>query len=123
MTTTTSVDTELFRQLNDFRDRFNSNPRVQKLIVGWERNILVDALDTGEQHTLVVKDMQMAEVVPGLDESNETVHLQAEEALLIDMFSGRNKPAAMLMDGVLAVFSSDKDKVKLEALAMVIWGI
>jgi hypothetical protein len=27
------------------------------------------------------------------------------------------------MDGVLAVFSSDKDKVKLEALAMVIWGI
>lgn len=121
--TTTSVETELFRTLNDFRERFNTNPRVQKLIVGWERNILVDAMDTGEQHTLVVKDMQMAEVVPGLDESNETVHLQGEESLLIDMFAGRNKPAAMLMDGVLAVFSSDKDKVKLEALAMVIWGI
>lgn len=121
--TTTSVETELYRQLNDFRERFNTNPRVQKLIVGWERNILVDAMDTGEQHTLVVKDMQMAEVVPGLDESNETVHLQGDESLLIDMFAGRTKPAAALMDGALAVFSSDKDKVKLEALAMVIWGI
>lgn len=121
----TSVETPLWTQLNDFRQRFNANPRVQKLIAGWDRNILVDATDTGEQHTLVIEGMQMKEVAPGLldDDPDTSVHLQADEDLLVDMFAGRTKPAAALMDGVLAVFSSDRDKVKLEALAMVIWGV
>lgn len=123
MTTEATAQTALWTQLNDFRTRFNENPRVQKLIVGWDRAILVDAIDTGEQHSMIVENMQMKEVVPGLVDADEPVHLQAEESLLMDMFAGRTKPAAALMDGALAVFSSDKDKVKLEALAMVIWGI
>jgi len=39
------------------------------------------------------------------------------------VFSGDYNPAHALIDGELAVFSNEKDKVKLEAITMVIWGM
>jgi len=62
--------------------------------------------------------------MPDFDEEAEgLVHLQAEEDVLNEIFSGKYNPATALVDGALAVYSADRDKVKLEALAMVIWRL
>jgi hypothetical protein len=112
--------------LEDFRQRFNAHPRAQKLTQGWHRIILLEATDTGSRWALVVKDQSIAEVTrpdENVESEENLVHLQAIEEVLKDIFSGKYNPATALVDGALAVFSSDKDKVKLEALAMVIWRI
>ena len=113
--------------LEDFRERFHSNRRAQKLVKKWNRTILLEATDTSELYTLVVADQAIAAIERGRgavpDEDDYLVHLQAEESVLIDIFSGRYNPSTALLDGMLSVFSNERDKVKLEALAMVLWGL
>lgn len=114
--------------LEDFRERFHSNRRAQKLVKKWNRTILLEATDTGELYTLVVADQAIAAIErgrgAGADEDDEyLVHLQTEESVLMDVFSGRYNPSTALLDGMLSVFSNERDKVKLEALAMVLWGL
>jgi putative sterol carrier protein len=113
--------------LRNFQQLFNNNPRVKKLIKNWERTILLSATDTGSKYSLVVKADEMTEVRKALpaeeDEGDGLVHLQAEESILKQIFSGKYNPATALLDGALAVFSQERDKVKLEALAMIIWRL
>ena len=110
--------------LTDFRERFNDNARVKKLIVGWNRDILVEPLDADTAYTMVIQDLEMAAVTPGINEGQDgQVHMQADEDILKRIFTGEYNPATALIDGNMAVFSEERDKVKLEAIAMVIWGL
>jgi putative sterol carrier protein len=110
--------------LNAFQTKFNENTRVQKLIKNWKRSIVVDATDTDTQMTMVIDDLKMTEVKEGAHPDEENgIHLQGSQETLIKIFSGDYNPAHALIDGALAVFSNEKDKVKLEAITMVIWGM
>jgi hypothetical protein len=110
--------------LTDFRDRFNENPRVKKLIVGWNRDILVEPLDADTAFTMTIENLEMTKVTPGVHAGGDgQVHMQADEDILKRIFTGEYNPATALIDGNMAVFSEERDKVKLEAIAMVIWGL
>ena len=110
--------------LADFRERFNDNARVKKLIVGWNRDILVEPLDAATPYTMVIENLEMTSVSPGIQEGRDgQVHMQADEDILKKIFTGEYNPATALIDGNMAVFSEERDKVKLEAIAMVIWGL
>lgn len=110
--------------LTDFQNTFNSNERVKKLIKNWNRSVVVDATDTGSVMTMMINDLRMNEVIDGAHPGEDfSIHLQASQDTLIRVFSGEYNPAHALIDGELAVFSNEKDKVKLEAITMVIWGM
>jgi len=116
--------TTLATCLNAFQTKFNENTRVQKLIKNWKRSIVVDATDTDAKMTMVIDDLRMTEVKEGEHPDEENgIHLQGSQETLIKIFSGDYNPAHALIDGALAVFSNEKDKVKLEAITMVIWGM
>jgi hypothetical protein len=110
--------------LADFQQRFNDHTRVKKLIPKWDRFIVVEASDSAAVATMVIKDLFMTEVRAGAHPGpTDPILLQASEPTLIRIFSGDYNPAHALIEGDLAVFSSEKDKVKLEAITMVIWGL
>jgi hypothetical protein len=111
--------------LNGFQNTFNANESVKKLVRGWDRSIVVEATDTESVLTMIVHDLSIKAIKVGSDDENADtlIHLQASEENLIRIFSGDYNPANALIDGELAVFSSEKDKVKLEAISMVIWGM
>ncbi len=112
----------------NFQSRFNNHDRVKKLLKKWNRLIFLEATDTERKYTMIVSDQKMTDVEEGLMEDHSLnddtrIHLQADEEILIQIFSGEYNPATAHIDGALAVYSSDQDKVKLEAIAMVIWGL
>jgi hypothetical protein len=112
--------------LAEFKTRFNDNPRAKKLVTGWNRMVLLDATDSGQKYALMVQNGVLEEVrkVTEFKEgADDLVHLQGDESVLSEIFSGKYNPATALVDGAMAIFSKDKDKVKLEALAMVIWRL
>jgi len=109
--------------LADFQREVNRNERVRRLIQGWDRRIVVEPLDEDGPYTMVVRELEVAEVRPGLAEGDGVVHLQADALVLKRIFTGGYNPATAVLDGALAVFSDERDKVKLEAVAIVIWGI
>lgn len=110
--------------LKHFQETFNNNARVHKLIKNWDRSVIVEATDTEAVLTMMISDLAMTEVKAGAHpEGDNSIHLQAAQDTLIRIFSGDYNPAHALIDGELAVFSSEKDKIKLEAITMVIWGM
>ena len=121
---TPAKHTTLAACLNEFQNTFNGNSRVKKLIKNWDRSVIVDATDTGAVMTMMIKDLNMDEVKDGAHPNEDyPIHLQRSQDTLIRIFSGDYNPAHALIDGALAVFSNEKDKVKLEAITMVIWGM
>lgn len=117
--------TDLKECLEDFQQRFNTNGRVRKLVKNWDRQVMVEATDTGAIYTMYVEDAQMRRIEEGRSEGDDEylVHLQASNETLMEIFSGNYNPSTALLDGMLSVFSNERDKVKLEACAMVIWGL
>jgi putative sterol carrier protein len=116
----------LWHWLGDFQSRFNVNVRAGKLTKGWDRQILLEPSDNARQYTMLIRDAKLNEIVDGgPPDSNDDkiVRLRASEDILCDIFSGNYNPSTALLDGVLEVYSDSRDKVKLEALAMVIWGL
>ncbi|HEV3037596.1 MAG TPA: hypothetical protein VHA33_07415 [Candidatus Angelobacter sp.] len=126
-TDVTPVQTSaLLSSLHDFQRTFNENQRVKKLIKNWNRFLKAESTDTSEIFTVTIQDLAANEIQPGcsIPEDNEDlVTLQASEEALVRIFTGKYNPAHALIDGALAVFCSERDKVKLEAIAMVIWGL
>ena len=116
----------LLASLHDFQNRFNNDTRVKKLIKNWNRFLKVDGTDTGETYTSTIQDLAITKVEPGCpvaDDHDDLITLQATQEVLVRIFTGKYNPAHALIDGALAVFSGDRDKVKLEAIAMIIWGL
>ena len=116
----------LLASLQDFQNRFNNDARVKKLIKGWNRYLKVDGTDTGEIYTLTIQDLAATKIEPGCpvdDDNDDLITLQAAQEALVRIFTGKYNPAHALIDGALAVFSGERDKVKLEAIAMIIWGM
>ena len=118
-----SETTKFEQSLQEFGERFNSNERIRKLIKGWNRSVMLEATDSRAHFSLIINDLALTEVRMGLVHGDPPIHLQAEEDVLRRIFTGEYNPAAALMDGALAVYSHERDKVKLEAIAMVIWGV
>lgn len=116
----------LLASLHDFENKFNNDQRVKKLIKGWNRFLKVDSTDTGEIYTLTIQDLAVNKIEQGCpvdDEHEDLITLQAAQEPLVRIFTGKYNPAHALIDGALAVFSGERDKVKLEAIAMIIWGM
>ncbi len=112
--------------LEEFRTRFHANERAKKLVKKWNRQVQVEATDTGQTYTMLVADQQIHSIVDGpAPEGSDSylVLVQGSSDVLERVFSGRYNPSKALLDGLLSVFSNDRDKVKLEALALVIWGL
>ena len=123
MESTTTTYADLRSCLIDFQQRFNTNTRVKKLIKKWNRSVMLEALDSAVAYSFIVENQELTSIVPGLVERDPPIHLQADEEILIRIFSGDYNPSHALIDGVLAVYSDERDKVKLEAMAMVLWGL
>lgn len=116
----------LLASLYDFQNRFNNDARVKKLIKGWNRYLKAESTDSGEVFTCTIEDLAITKVEPGcsVEEDDENlIALQASQDVLVRIFTGKYNPAHALIDGALAVFSGERDKVKLEAIAMIIWGL
>jgi len=116
----------LLASLQDFQNRFNNDARVKKLIKGWNRYLKVDGTDTGEIYTLTIQYLAVTNIEAGCtlaDDDENVIALQAAQEALVRIFTGKYNPAHALIDGALAVFSGERDKVKLEAIAMIIWGM
>jgi SCP-2 sterol transfer family protein len=129
MTSTNGRTTQLIGLracLEEFRARFQSNERAKKLAKAWKRQVQVEAMDTGQTYTMLVDDQQIHTIVEGpapVGSDGYLVLVQGSTDTLEKVFSGRYNPSKALLDGMLSVFSNDRDKVKLEALALVIWGM
>ncbi len=112
----------LQQTLERFRSRVNEDLRVKSLIRNWRRMIVVKADDTGEVFTLRVDAGAITRVEPGDHGEDELILLSGDEQLIRGVFAGERNPAKEYLDGALTVLGDEADKMKLDAISVVLWG-
>jgi hypothetical protein len=117
------MTTDLCDCLKSFVASANAHPRVGKLLKDWEASMLIEATDDGAQFNLRARDACLSDVGIGAAESDHTILLRGESAVLRDVFSGTLNPAQAYLEGILEVFGSERDHIKLDAISLVLWGI
>lgn len=109
--------------LNSFQTKVNANERIGRILKGWSPNIYVEPRGSGEDYTMVVSESKITAVLDGRQQADHLVHVTAEPAVIQQVFTGELNPSEAVLDGLLSVFASDKDQVKLDAITLVLWGI
>jgi putative sterol carrier protein len=121
------MDTAMVDALEDvllkFKSLVNGNTRTRALMKSWQPDIVLQALDSSKAFYLTIRNETVEQIETGTSAASHQISIRASEAMLISIFSGDVNPSTAFIDGELEVYGSDIDRLKLDALTLVIWGV
>ncbi len=109
---------EIAEAYADWRARGNANPRVVRMLRGWDRTVHLVASDTGDAFTVGAAEGVLAELVPGAAGPADLVVTATSEDLC-DLFWGDLNPSEKYTAGEIVLAGSADDVLRLDALSMV----
>ncbi len=113
----------LHQLLADFAGRVNGHPALNKSLAGWSPSFFIEASDCGERFEIRIVNGHVADVRLSADQPGEqSLLLRACADVLDRVFSGRLSPLGAYTDGQLEVYGAQKDQIKLDVIALVLWG-
>jgi hypothetical protein len=113
----------LLESLENFKERVKENDNVHKLVQNWDRNIVVEAMDTESIYTLLIRNSTIETIIEDENEDESVIRLEADEDVLSTIFTGKLNPAEAVLNGELVVFGDPADQIKLDAITLLIWGM
>jgi hypothetical protein len=115
--------TPLLNLLRDFAVRVNDHPGLRRPLAGWSPAFYIEASDTGHRFQVHMAGGHVEGVEPtGEEPGEEALLLRAAAPVLERVFSGTLSPLGAYTDGQLEVYGSQKDQIKLDVIALVLWG-
>ena len=109
---------ELLEAYTEWRTRSNENPRLTKMVKGWDRVIHFVTTDTEQSYTMRVEAQQLAELEVGhLGQPDVIVTGSSED--FCDMFWGDLNPSEKYMSGEIKLQGSQQDVMRIDAISMV----
>ena len=110
--------------LEYFRSRVNSHGRLRATLVGWEPEFYIQARDVDNMFRIHFECGYVGQVLAvSTNPSDEALLLRADQAVLRKIFSGKMSPLSAYTDGLLEVYGNQKDQIKLDVIALVVWGV
>ena len=110
---------QLSEALARFAEACNGNQRLRQMNHDWDRLILVQPDDEDGAHWLAYRGGEAAVVEPG--EAPDLI-VEGAAAVLHDIFSGASTPTEPYMRGDLRVRGAQDDVMRLDVIALLIWG-
>ncbi len=110
----------LLETLQRFAAACNSNQRLQQMNHDWDRLILVQPDDADEEHWIRYRD-GVAVIVAGVGDPADLI-VEGTSEVLVNIFSGDATPTEPYMSGDLRVRGSQDDVMRLDIIALLIWG-
>lgn len=109
---------ELVEAFADWRARSNDNPRLAKMVKGWDRVIHFTASDIEQGFTMRVVDQRLSELVVGYQDQPDVIVTGSSEDFC-DMFWGDLNPSEKYMSGEITLAGSQQDVMRIDAISMV----
>jgi hypothetical protein len=106
-----------------FAGRVNGQASLRTTLADWTPQFFIEARDTGDTFQVCIEDGRIDRVVPTRTEpSDEALLLRAPTDVLEKIFGGALSPLGAYTDGQLEVYGHPKDQIKLDVIALVVWG-
>jgi putative sterol carrier protein len=109
---------ELCEAFAEWRTRSNENPRLTKMVKGWDRVIHFTTTDTAEAFTMRVHDQQLSELEMG-HQGQPDVIVAGNSEDFCDMFWGDLNPSEKYLSGDIKLIGSQQDVMRIDAISMV----
>ncbi len=109
---------ELLEAYTEWRARSNANPRLTKMLKGWDRVIHFTTTDTAQGYTMRVEGQQLSELAVG-HEGQPDVVVTGRSEDFCDMYWGDLNPSEKYMSGEIALAGSQQDVMRIDAISMV----
>jgi putative sterol carrier protein len=104
----------------DWQARCNDNPRLAKMLRGWDRVVHLVASDTGDGFTIEVAGSVLADLRHGLVDRPDLVVTATSEDFA-DLFWGDLNPSEKYVSGEIVLAGSAEDVMRLDAMSMVVF--
>ena len=113
----------LQQMLGDFAGRANAHPTLRTTLQGWSPDFFIQSSDSGECFQIHVHGGGIDSVLPtNTEPGDEALLLRGGSDVLQAVFSGGLSPLGAYTDGRLEVYGKPKDQIKLDVIALVLWG-
>jgi len=109
---------ELHEAFAEWRTRSNDNPRLTKMVKGWDRVIRFRVSDLDRGFTMRVQDQQLSELDLG-PVAQWDVLVSGTSEDFCDMFWGDLNPSEKYMSGEITLQGSQQDVMRIDAISMV----
>jgi hypothetical protein len=109
--------------LDDFAGQFNGHASLRTMLAAWTPQFFIQGRDQGGTFQIHLAQGQVTRISEAFEEpDDEALLLRADLAVLQQIFTGRLSPLGAYTDGLLEVYGSQKDQIKLDVIALVVWG-
>ena len=116
------MNSDLKTSLVQFSALVEAHPRMQTLLKGWDRTLVVHAIDNAHSYTLRFEGCRVADLRDGAAPPGDgTIVVKGSEEVLTGIFSGTLNPTSEYFDGRLHLDASESDQVKLDAVTLILW--
>jgi hypothetical protein len=113
----------LHEVLGRFAGRVNDTSSLRGTLAGWSPEFFIQARDSGDSFEVRFSGGRIDGVLPSTAEpGDDALLLRGDAAVLDQVFSGRLSPLGAYTDGQLEVYGPTKDQIKLDVIALVLWG-
>ncbi len=109
---------ELTEAYAEWRTRSNGNPRLTKMVRGWDRVIHFVTTDTDQAYTVRVEAQHLSELEVGHVGQPDVIVTGSSEDFC-DMFWGDLNPSEKYMSGEITLAGSQEDVMRIDAISMV----
>ena len=111
--------------LEKFKIDVNANLQIQRIVKGWSTEILLEEKDASTSYFLDVKDGKIDSVrqfEKGSDPDHQT-KIVCDREIMQGLFEGRVNAIRANNDGLVEIYGGMSDQVKLDAIAIILWGV
>lgn len=111
--------------LEQFKTDVNTNAQIQRIVKSWNTGIFLEEKDTAIYYRLTVKDGRIDEVTQASinDVDDSKIKIVGIREILKGLFQGKVNGIRANNDGLIEIYGSMSDQVKLDAIALILWGI
>jgi len=111
--------------LEQFRSRVNASAQIQRIVKDWNTDVALDERDTATSWRLSVQHGRIGAIDCGAPATTDgcAMRIVGDGAMLRAVFEGRINGIRANNDGLIEIYGPMGDQVKLDAIALILWGI
>ncbi len=115
----------MLQLLEEFKTQVNDNAHIQRIVKGWNTDVLLEESDSKSRYRLAIEDGKIQEVQ--VCEPNTsfdcTMRIIGDSVIMQGLFAGRVNGIRANNEGLLSIYGPMNDQVKLDAIALILWGL
>lgn len=111
--------------LEKFQADVNTNAHIQRIVKGWNTDVLLEESDSEDSYRLLINDGKIEQIVYSTTNPNEEAPMKivGDAAIMRGLFNGKVNGIRANNEGLIAIYGAMGDQVKLDAIALILWGI